>query len=110
MISKTEQLAIKLKEIYPKGKKPGTNYYFCSNVKEVVLKLNKFFKIYGEYTDEEIIDATQRYIDSFQEDFTYMRLLKYFIYKESDNGGISELATLLENKDFDEEQGTFIIN
>ena len=48
-------LAIKMQEIYPSGKKPGTNYYWRSNVGDVKKKLDSFFKNYGDkYTDEQI--------------------------------------------------------
>lgn len=109
--TRLESLAKKLRDIFPKGTKAGTNYFFKSNVKDTSHKLAKFFKLYGNYTDEEIIDATQRYVDSFNGDYTYMRLLKYFIYKEENGENVSELATFLENEDATLsyiEQGTFL--
>lgn len=94
--SKLLPLAKKLQAVFPKGQKPGTNYYYKCNSKDVALKLAKFFKLYGSnYTEEDIINATQRYVDSFNGDYTYMRLLKYFIMKDE----VSELATWLENED-----------
>ena len=65
-----------------------------------------------EKSDEEILDATKRYVASFQGNYTGMRLIKYFILKDdvkpSEDGQghveqISDLATFLENKESEEE-------
>lgn len=105
---RVENLAVQLIEIFPKLKK-SKNIYFRGNKKDVSLKLKKFFKRYGSsYTDEEIIDATKRYVESFNGDYTYMRILKHFIWKDErkiDEEGkgyveeISDLATWIENAD-----------
>lgn len=105
-----ENLAKKLMEIYPKGKKEGTSQYWKGNPKDNRLRLKKFLKLYGEYTDEQIINATKKYVESFNGDYRYMRLLKYFIWKDekktnSDGVGyieeVSELASFIENMDDD---------
>lgn len=102
-----ERLALKLAEIFPKEKKLGTPYYFRGNRKDNILKLKKFFKIYGKYSDEEILDAARRYVSSFNGNYEYMRILKYFIWKDeiktnSDGENYveetSDLATWIENK------------
>lgn len=96
-------LATKLKEIFPKGKKEGTNYYWTEGVALIVRRLKMFFKKYGNsYTDEQIIQATKKYIESFNGDYQYMRLLKYFIFKEKlgaggEVEGDSELISYIEN-------------
>lgn len=93
------QLAEKLMEIFPKGKKPGGPYYWRCNKREVTLKLKSFFKLYGDkYTDEQIVDAARRYVESFQGNYMAMRILKYFIWKRLDNGEeVSELSTYITN-------------
>jgi len=101
-----EALAEKLRALFPKGIKTG-NAAWRGNKREVGLRLQKFFKLYGaKWTDDEIIDATQRYINHFNGNYTFMRILKYFILKfedkvdEEGNGyreEVSELATWLEN-------------
>lgn len=105
-------LAKTLISLYPKGKVPDTPYYYKSNKREVMLKLQKFFKIYGNYSDEDIIEATKRYVKSFNGDYTYMRVLKYFIYKfdrkmKADGTMCVEedslLSSELENLDNEEE-------
>lgn len=101
-------LAKKMRECFPVGKMPGTPYYYRCNNREVILKLKKFFLQYGNYTDESIIDATKRYIASFNGNYKYLPLIKYFISKNKtvmDEDGtnhineVSPLADFLENKE-----------
>lgn len=93
-------IAEKLMKIFPQGKKPGTPYYWKCNKREVMLKLKSFFKLYGRtYTEEEILNAARRYVDSFNGDYRFMRLLKYFIWKkDGGEGEVSELATFIDNE------------
>ena len=80
---KLEDLALKLAAIFPKEKKAGTCHYFRGNRKDNVLKLKKFFKLYGnKYTEEQILKAAKSYVDSFNGNYQYMRILKYFIWKD----------------------------
>lgn len=96
-------LATKLKEIFPKGKKEGTNYYWAEGVALIIRRLKLFFKKYGnDYTDEQIIQATEKYVQGFNGNYQYMRLLKYFIFKEKigvggEIEGDSELISYIEN-------------
>lgn len=101
-----EQLAIKLMEIFPKEKKAGTCHYFRGNKKDNILRLKKFFKLYGKYTDEQILNAARNYVASFNGNYSYMRILKYFIWKDDvkmDTEGkryvdeVSDLANWIEN-------------
>jgi hypothetical protein len=101
-------LAEKLRKCFPEGKMPGTAYYYRCNNREVFLKLKKFFTQYGDYTDEEIVDATKRFVASYQGNYRYLPLAKYFISKNktiTDEDGknhiteVSLLATYLENKE-----------
>lgn len=104
---KLDTLASQLMEIFPKGKKEGTTSYWRGNRKEIRERLQKFFKLYGnKYTDEQILKATQDYVSSFNGNYSYMRVLKYFILKDerkSDEEGklivqqVSDLATFIEN-------------
>ena len=111
------ELAKQMRELYPQGKMKDrygrmTPYYYRCNNGEVVKKLKKFFTIFGSVSDEDILDATRRYVASFQGNYTGMRLIKYFILKDdvkpSEDGTghveqISDLATFLENKESEEE-------
>lgn len=97
------QLATRLKEIFPKGKKDGTNYYWAEGAALIVRRLKLFFKKYGnKFTDEQIVQAAEKYVQGFNGNYQYMRLLKYFIFKEKvgANGeveGDSELISYIEN-------------
>lgn len=96
-------LAAKLKEIFPKGKKDGTNYYWAEGVALIVRRLKLFFKKYGnDFTDEQITTAAEKYVQSFNGNYQYMKLLKYFIFKEKVGAageveGESELVNYIEN-------------
>lgn len=96
-------LASQLKEIFPKGKKPGTNYYWAEGIALIVKRLKLFFRKYGnDYTDEQILQAAKKYIEGFNGDYTYMKILKYFILKDKvgADGCVeseSELINYIEN-------------
>lgn len=80
--NRLEELALKLASIFPKEKKAGTCHYFRGNKKDNILRLKKFFKLYGSYTDEQILEAARKYVQSFNGNYSYMRILKYFIWKD----------------------------
>jgi len=102
-----EQLVIELMNCFPTGKKSGTNIYWKNNRKDNILRLKKFYKKYGNtYTTDDILKATQRYVESFNGKWDYMRVLKYFIWKDTKKEGedgklyieeTSDLATYIEN-------------
>lgn len=97
-----EKLADSLRELYPNGKIYNTNYYYRGNRGDIVNKLKTFFKRYGtKYTDEQIINATRKYVESFNGNYTYLKLLKYFIWKDERAKGESVqslLADFIENE------------
>ena len=105
-------LANKLREIYPAGKKPGYAYTWRDSESCIVDRLKKFFLKYGDYPDEDIIRVTKEYVNSFNGNYTYMQLLKYFIWKNKTTGAElvdgrlvgevekqSQLAAYLEDKE-----------
>lgn len=90
-----ESLSTKLMEMWPKGKKDN-KWYWRGNKKEIMLKLEKFFKFYGNYSYDQVLEAAQKYVESFAlRGNQYMKLLKYFILKEAPEME-SELATYIE--------------
>lgn len=95
-----ESLASKLRDLYPSGKKAGTNYYWKDSVALISQRLAMFFKKFGDkFTDEQIVQATRGYIESFNGNYQYMQLLKYFIYKRGVEKGeeTSQLLSYMEN-------------
>ena len=102
-----ENLAKSLMEVFPAGKKEGTSQYWKGNLRDNTLRLAKFFKLYGDkYTDEQMIEAAKNYVSSHNGKYRYMRVLKYFIWKDtrkvnSEGEGyieeVSDLAAFIEN-------------
>lgn len=80
------KLAEKLREIFPSGKKPGYAYTWRDSPECIADRLKKFFVKYGNHSDEAIINATKEYVNSFNGNYTYMQLLKYFIWKNKVTG------------------------
>ena len=103
---RAEELADRLRSIYPKGKIPNTNYQYKSNKSDIINKLKTFVNKYGvQYTDEQIINATQKYVNSFNGNYTYLKLLKYFIWKDERLKGESVqslLADFIENENVED--------
>jgi hypothetical protein len=108
-----KELAKKMIEAYPHGAmidrrtgKPTTYFFQCNNY-EVRAKLKSFYARYGEYPDEDILDAEKRYVARWNGNYQQMgfRQLKYFIFKkDKDTGEISSpLLDFLENKESEEE-------
>ena len=108
-----ESLALKVQALFPKQKMIYPNgqtspFYFRCNKTEIKNKLKKFIEMYGEVSDEDILDATKRYVDSYApKGYRGMRLAKYFIIKDDRKlfaddevhvEQLSDLATFLENK------------
>lgn len=110
-----ELLASQMMELFPALKKTGSSQYFRGNRKDITLRLKKFFKLYGNrFSNSQILEATKKYVESFNGNYTYMRVLKYFIWKDErrvDSEGVgyidevSDLASYIENegKEFNKE-------
>ena len=91
-----------MKELYPKGKKEGTNQFWADGVSIIVKRLKIFYKKYGFYDNDIIIKATENYIKSFNGDYRFMKTLKYFLWSEKVNKAgevepTSDLLTYIEN-------------
>lgn len=97
-----DELADKLRELYPKGRKEGTSYLWRDSHATIANKLRTLVKKYNfKFTDEQAIGATLRYIESFNGNYSYMQLLKYFILKKDKDTGEenSQLMSYIENED-----------
>lgn len=101
-----KNLAKTLQDMYIQGKKAGTQDYFKGSSAEIVQRLKRFFAEYGEFTDEQIIEATKKYIVSFNGDYKFAQLLKYFISKKVDGERGSRLLSYIENANQKESQQT----
>lgn len=95
-------LAAKLIELFPKGRKEGTNYMWRDSKAIIAKRLKAVVKKYDvEFTDEQAVEATRRYVASFNGDYRYMQLLKYFLMKKNTLTGDenSQFLSYLENDD-----------
>jgi len=101
-LAQLEELAERLKAVFPEGKKPGINKYWAEGPALIVKRIEKFFEKFGrkpEWTDDAIVEAAQRYVESFNGDYTWMRTLKYFLWKDEDGGQSSDLYNVLTHPD-----------
>lgn len=117
-------LAKRVQECFPVMKMRNaygqdTPFYYRCNKTEIKNKLKKFLTVYGDVPDDDIVNATKRYVATYaSKGYVGMRLAKYFIIKEDRKlhadeemhvEEISDLATFLENKT-DEEETSDIVN
>lgn len=94
-------VAQSLRELYPKGKKPGTTYMWKDSNTIIAQKLKTLVVKFGyKFTKEQAIEATRRYIESFRGDYRYMQLLKYFILKTDRSTGEirSDFMSYIDNE------------
>jgi hypothetical protein len=87
-----ESMITKYRELFPKKKLPSGKLA-RNNVKTLTDNFKWFFSTY-DYTWEEIIKATERYIKEYREkDWQYMKTSQYFISKQDKHKvKVSELA------------------
>ena len=101
--SEFTDLATELRGIYPAGRKDGTTSMWRGTTAEVAKKLKTLVVKYGfTINKEDVIKATKEYVSSFNGNYKYMQLLKYFILKsvKDADGNVdvkSELMSIIEN-------------
>ena len=96
------RVAKKMQEIFPKGRKEGTTYAWRDCTAVIAKKLKTLVvKFDFKFTEEEALEATRKYVESFNGNYKFMQLLKYFILKnDTITGDIkSEFMSLIENKE-----------
>lgn len=91
-----DDLAEQMRSIFPQGNKHGTTYRWRGTKAEITKKINSFLNKYSGFSKDEIIEATKRYVDSFNGVYTYMQLLGYFIEKNGTSRLLEELEALRE--------------
>lgn len=104
-------LAEEIQNCFPSGfkmdERTGTKYYHKSNKLAIKQALKRFIFYFGDYSDEDIIDAAKRYVASFRGNYRYpFQMANYFVCKDLRTRGgdiTSPLATFLENKESGEE-------
>ena len=96
------KIADGMRSMFPKGIR-SDGQYWCDGARLIADRLKTFFYKYGVYKEEDILEATRKYVEQNKNN-PYMRLLKYFIYKEDEDKegnttSSSDLYTYLENKE-----------
>ena len=105
------ELAEKLRELWPAGEKEG-KYPWRDSVPNIRKRLMEmWFTRFKDksYTMDQCLAAARHYLAQFDNDVTYMKILKYFILKQreikDENGKItrydeSVLADILESGEY----------
>lgn len=87
-----ESIAIQYRDLWPAGIKSG-GYYVKSGISTISGKLRKFLKSFPQYSPEDILNATRRYVEESRRDnYQFMKIAEHFIYK----GESSVLETYCE--------------
>lgn len=92
---------LQLREIFPKGLKPGTNNPWREHPSIIKDRFKLLKKHFGyEVNPNEVLKTAQAYVNSFNGDYSYMRTLKYFIIKRTIMDGnteyVSDLLTYMQ--------------
>lgn len=106
------EVAKKLQSIYPEGRKVGTSCMWRDSTAIIARKLRTLVEKYQcSFTEEQAIKATEDYVKSFNGNYTYMQVLKYFLLKtrtleDSERDVASEFMSRLENAGQEDNQST----
>lgn len=95
-----DKLAKKMQEVFPEGRKPGTKLMWRDSQPIIAKRLKAIVKKYkAAFTDEQAIEATKKYVESFNGDYQFMQVLKYFISKRNLTTGdeTSQFLSYIEN-------------
>jgi hypothetical protein len=95
VLYKSEEFATQLREIYPMIQLHGKSAR--GSLPDTIHKLTAFRKFYKieDFTDEEILQATENYVKEQElQGRTYMKLLKYFIMKDGQSTLAEEILKL----------------
>lgn len=94
-------LANRMRNIYPEGYKyvDGRKYAWRDSTAVVAKRLESWFKKYpNTHTDEQIVEATKHYVESFNGNYSMMKVLVYFIMKNENRNGDTMETSLLKSE------------
>jgi len=93
------ELANKIRDLFPVGVKSG-GYPVRSSVVDIADKLRKFFKKHKSYTQEQVLEATTKYVNRKRgEGYSYMQKAVFFIEKDGMSTLASEIDSLSEENE-----------
>lgn len=99
------KLAKDMWSAYPEGMMPGIHKFYRENPRAIASKLKIFFITYGEYPYKDVLEATKRFVASFNGNYQYLPLITNFIFNDKEVKGEtltvekSLLVDFLENKE-----------
>lgn len=97
-LDNVKELAKKMINLFPIGVKSG-GYPVRASVNDVTDKLKKFLKN-NKYTHEEILKATERYVNRKKlENYSFMQRIIYFIEKDKFSSLASEIEDMKASKE-----------
>lgn len=95
--SDLKERAKALQEVYPNDICEYGSFGFRCNIREIEERLIRLESVFGTYSTEEMVRATQYFISNYEEDYTYLPLLQNFILKLDSFGDYtSTLVTYIE--------------
>ena len=87
-----KELANQFREFFPKGVKTN-NHPVRGNMTNIIRNIKKFKNEFPQYDDDTILKATEKYVKAkAKENYTFMKVSEYLIYKDN----ISLLASLCD--------------
>jgi hypothetical protein len=88
-----ETLAAQMRELFPAGDQPGTGYPWRCSTSTVVTRLKSLLETRKKsFTNEEALAATRLYVSKMNNG-RQIRTLRYFIYKNVNDGGKIEMQS-----------------
>jgi len=103
---KVVELARTYRALFPIGIRTG-GYLVRSDEPTVANKMRKFVKTFKQYSPEQIIEATQRYIDRKRgEGWKFMKTASYFLFKDGESALAAECENLRVKEQGEEDDWT----
>lgn len=96
-----DKLAGEMQKLFPEGRKAGTKLMWRDSQPIIARRLKAIVKKYqATFTNEQALEATRKYVESFNGDYQFMQVLKYFISKRNALTGeeSSQLLSYIENE------------
>lgn len=88
-----ENLAVQMRELFPTGDQPGTGYPWRCSTSTVVTRIKSLLETRKKsFTNEEALAATRLYVSKLNNG-RQIRTLRYFIYKNVNDGGKIEMQS-----------------
>lgn len=89
-----KEMAREMIDLYPRGRKEE-HYIWRGSESTIADRLRKLSsKFHVKLDKDKVVEATRKYVESFHEDYTFMRTLQYFILKRDESVLLDYLSNL----------------